>query len=265
MKATNDKYSRKLNIEAEKNAALALPIVDGSAADDAGPDHFSPHIIKLLRQLLNMIDDHYTNLSFVEKETVEDVMKYGSFQKVARLQHVSATVVRYRFYKCIDALTTQIMLWQEPHDEIERLRQKVSDLEEANERSNMMTRIKAQAEELEELKEENDRLRNIIRKSKPDDEDQKNHYMIVDARLKRSLDSSLRNYALNADLIEKLNRHNIYKLFDLIRVSRAQMLELKGITVNEVNTIERLLRRMNMHLGTEIKWEGAIREYYIKI
>jgi hypothetical protein len=48
----------------------------------------------------------------MDKNALEDVMKYGSTVEVARLQHVSASAIGLRVQKAIDHLMQQIAIWQ---------------------------------------------------------------------------------------------------------------------------------------------------------
>ena len=128
---------------------LSLP-TGAEDRKDGGIDYNkpTPYMIKILMQMLNMADAEHL-LTPMDKNALEDVMKYGSTVEVARLQHVSASAIGLRVQKAIDHLMQQIAIWQDPHDKILELTQKVEELEKiADPKRNL---IKLQTDKVQAL------------------------------------------------------------------------------------------------------------------
>lgn len=71
------------------------------------------YIIKLVSRILEMADEDYSVLTPIDRETLRDVLACGSIAKVAKKQHQSEANIRIKVNKAIDALTSQMKVWQE--------------------------------------------------------------------------------------------------------------------------------------------------------
>ena len=77
-----------------------------------------------------MADSDYTLLSPNDKAALRDLLRFGSLEKMAKLEHKTVPAIRKSVSQAICALKSQILAWQNPHQEILTLSQQVKELEE---------------------------------------------------------------------------------------------------------------------------------------
>lgn len=77
-----------------------------------------------------MTDADYTLLSPNDKAALHDLLRFGSLEKMAKLEHKTVPAIRKSVSQAICALKSQILAWQNPHQEILTLTQLVKELEE---------------------------------------------------------------------------------------------------------------------------------------
>ena len=61
----------------------------------------------------------------------------------------------------------------------------------------------------------------------------------------------------------KLNHHSIYTIYDLVRYRENQLSRLEGITLSDLAKIIACLKRINLHLDTDVLWIEEYKDYYI--
>lgn len=101
----------------------------GEAVTSSTSESLNFYLIRLVRQLLDMAVAN-TDLSPVDKETLEKLLRYDSVAAIARQKHMTPEAVRLRVVKCMSALTDIINAWQEPSQKISSLQQRIKELEE---------------------------------------------------------------------------------------------------------------------------------------
>lgn len=123
--------TKELNTNRNSLNINALPPPIGRGKDSRYPqDPLNSYIIRLVSQLLDMADADYTLLSPNDKAALHDLLRFGSLEKMAKLEHKTVPAIRESVSQAIFALKSQILLWQNPHQEILTLSQQVKELEE---------------------------------------------------------------------------------------------------------------------------------------
>ena len=100
-----------------------------------------------------MADADYTLLSPNDKAALHDLLRFGSLEKMAKLEHKTIPAIRKSVSQAICALKSQILAWQNPHQEILTLTQQVKELEDAlQSQGEALSAQKAECEKLEREK-----------------------------------------------------------------------------------------------------------------
>lgn len=213
-----------------------------------------------------MADADYTILTPIDKETLRDVLAFGSVDKVAKLKHVSSQTIRTRVTTAIDTLIRQIDVWQNPHHKFVELTQRMMNQErELAEEKNLTTHLIEKCKKLErekyEMQEHISQLEVILPPNAPKITAS---LKMVDKKTKRMLDRSLEDINIPTNIISKLRANNVKKVYDLIILSEGQLYKLDGIRLNDVSRIHRCLDAANLHLETNVRWIPDVQEYYTR-
>ena len=242
---------------------LPPPVGGGKETDFSS---VNPHIIRLVSHLLDMADADYTLLTPIDKETLRDVLHYGSVERVARLQKVSRETIRSHTVKAIDALTRQIRVWEAPHQKLVEQSQRIQELEK--DLATQKRLVTAQVSKHQKLEEENSHLRlqlNLLQPPQPQTAAQSTKGMIKVAEpMKRLLNSPLEEIRIPSHIVSKLNAHDIRRVYDLVRFRESHLARLEGITYSDLSRINRCLTIARLHLDTDVRWLDAQQEYYMK-
>ena len=85
----------------------------------------------------------------------------------------------------------------------------------------------------------------------------------VSDTMRGKLGGRLESEKIPLNLVEKLNRHSIYTIYDLVRYRENQLSRLDGITLSDLAKIIACLKRINLHLDTDVLWIEEYKDYYI--
>ena len=85
----------------------------------------------------------------------------------------------------------------------------------------------------------------------------------VSDTMRWKLGGRLESEKIPLNLVEKLNRHSIYTIYDLVRYRENQLSRLDGITLSDLAKIIACLKRINLHLDTDVLWIEEYKDYYI--
>lgn len=210
-----------------------------------------------------MADEEYSVLTPIDRETLRDVLACGSIKKVAKKQHKSISLIRMRLNQAIETLERQLKIWQDPHHEMLEMNIRIKNLENDVEQRNQV--ILTQNERIEHQKNEIIRLRSLLKGQtctnlKP--EEMKDRARVSDT-MRWKLGGRLESEKLPLNLVEKLNRHSIYTIYDLVRYRENQLSRLEGITLSDLAKIITCLKRINLHLDIDVVWVEEYKDYYI--
>lgn len=250
------------------NINVLPPSIGESEDEDYSCAPINFYIIRLVCQLLDMADEDYTILTPIDKETLRDLLRYGSAEKVAKLQHKTASLIRMRANKAVDTLIRQVKVWQEPHHMLVGLNQRVHELEKTLESQNV--RLTTLTRKNKELEDENRRLQQLLISRgyrvniEPVAPQEPSGLTLVEEPMKRLLKSSLEDINIPDSTIVKLNIHNIHSVYDLVRCDEKHVYHLKGMGYKDLSNISSALTNTGLHLGTDVRWIDALEEFYIK-
>ena len=140
-----------------------LPPVGGGKENDFT---YSRHLAKLLRRFVRFALPSQEEISFSDRELLDDVMRYGSLKEIARLRHVSEASLCRRVKEVLESLDATVDRWEQTASSdqlarITRLEQQLSDATALNaqlqaqvdklaEYNRILTVAKAQEAELNE-------------------------------------------------------------------------------------------------------------------
>ena len=255
-------YNLKIN-EIEQNTppnSLELGLGKAGESNDI-PVNF--YIIRLVSRLLEMADEGYSIMSPIDRETLRDVLACGSIEKVAKKQHKSISLIRMRLKNAVDTLDSLLRTWQDPHQMLMEMNIHVQKLENDIEERDRV--ILAQNERIEHQKNEIISLKSHLKGQtgsylKP--EEMKDRARVSDT-MRWKLGGRLESEKIPLNLVEKLNRHSIYTIYDLVRYRENQLSRLDGITLSDLAKIIGCLKRINLHLDTDVLWIEEYKDYYI--
>ena len=229
-----------------------------------------------------MADADYTLLSPNDKAALHDLLRFGSMEKMAKLEHKTIPAIRKSVSQAICALKSQILAWQNPPQEILTLTQQVKELEDAlQSQGEALSAQKAECEKLERenlaLQERIDLLEIILPATPPK---QTSSLTKVDEMIKRLLDKSLEEIYIPSTVTARLRANNIKRVpitvtarlrandikrvYHLVRLNERQLHNLKGVRHYDVIRICRCLDAVGLHLDTPVRWVEEVQEYYIK-
>ena len=229
-----------------------------------------PYLIRLVRHLLDMADAEHQALSPIDKDTFEDVLKYG-ISEVARLQSVSINTVRSRIDRASDTLMSQIAVWQDAHSKIAELNAHIAELEAIAAPKDEI--IQQQAEKLTRLEQENARLQSLLSDRQSQQcglwEDMvctktPKGYTLVSPELKRKLNLRLEELDFPYSIVKTLNNSGIYYVKDLIPLTERELSGLDSLTLTDCSRIINHLDLHGLRLNAKLVYNSRTREYYTK-
>lgn len=75
------------------------------------------YAIRLIRRLLTIVDADFTNISFQDREWLEDVLNGTSLSRIARSANVSVSSVRYHVLSALELLSQKVEDWERSQKE----------------------------------------------------------------------------------------------------------------------------------------------------
>lgn len=75
------------------------------------------YALRLIRRLLTIVDADFTNISFQDREWLEDVLNGTSLSRIARSANVSVSTVRYHVLSALDLLSQKVEDWEKSQKE----------------------------------------------------------------------------------------------------------------------------------------------------
>ena len=96
---------------------------------------YSRHLSKLLRRFVRLVVPSQEDISFSDRELLDDVMRYGSLKEIARLRHCSPSHVSVRLKDIFARLDEATARWESGSDPTSRIAMLERRLDEANRRN----------------------------------------------------------------------------------------------------------------------------------
>ena len=234
--------------------------VTGREKPSRSDEKLPSYALRLIRRLLTIVDADFTNISFQDREWLEDVLNGTSFSKIARSANVSVSSVRNHVLSALELLSQKVEEWensQKEHSErTAREKQLESEVELKDERiSNLYDHTRS-------LEAENKRLMSLLEDS-PNRQEKSDNYVVIDEKTNMILKKRLSEIGLPPHICVKLKNHNIHIVSELIRHTEQQISSFDEISAHAVDLIKNVLRHHNLYLGSDIRWSPEKKDYCI--
>ena len=243
--------------EGDENRATVLQLSGNAAQPD---EKLSLYAIKLIRRLLKIADADFTDISFQDREWLEDVLSGTSIDTIARHAKVSQSNVRYHVTAALEHLYQKVEDWDDSAKVLSEVKAQVKRMEsEAEVREERYSSLYNRTQTLEA---ENKYLRSLLdnRSNRPE---KSNRIVAVDESTKKILHRKLGGIGIPPHISAKLGNQNIHIVLELIRLTDHQLSKIEGISDYAVDLIKRILKRYNLSLGSDIRWIPNSNNYYI--
>ena len=118
------------------------------------------YALRLIRRLLTIVDADFTNISFQDREWLEDVLNGTSLSRIARSANVSVSSVRYHVLSALELLSQKVEDWEKSQKEHSEMAAREKQLEsEAKLKDERISNLYNQTRSLEA---ENKYLRSLL-------------------------------------------------------------------------------------------------------
>ena len=91
--------------------------VTGCEKPTQSDEKLPSYALRLIRRLLTIVDADFTNISFQDREWLEDVLNGTSLSKIARSANVSVSSVRYHVLSALELLSQKVEDWEKSQKE----------------------------------------------------------------------------------------------------------------------------------------------------
>lgn len=107
------------------------PHIDGDKENDFT---YSRHLSKLLWRFVRLAVPDPEQVTFSDRELLDDLLRYGSLNRIAKLRHVSVSTLSCRLQDVISCLDKSVERWEQiaQSDQTARISQLEQELSTAN-------------------------------------------------------------------------------------------------------------------------------------
>ena len=223
-------------------------------------EKLSSYAIRLIRRLLYIADADFTDISFKDRDILEEALSGTSIDEIARRRILTRDRIRQRINKAIDLLTLKIEAWESYQSRLNELEEKVKRLEaDALIKDRQIAELSQSAST---FASENDHLRSLLNEY-ADHHFYSQSIILIDEKTKNLLHKTLRQIGLPPNIHRKFTLNNIQTVMQLISYTDQQLCCMEGITDYAVEIAKRTLMHHGLCLGSDIRWAPEINEYYI--
>ena len=214
-------------------------------------NNLTSYAIKLIRRLLIIADDDYSNITLADREWLEAVLQGTSVSEIARHTKLSPERIRQRVTAALDQLNQKIDIWEETVNNIPAQNYRVKLLEAEVRMLNIQ--LEDSRNQVSLLEEETKSLKNILDSYTCHQKMETAEKEPVDENMKAILGSSVQTLGLPMALYRKLTFHKINTILDLVRYSYEQLILLRGISVRDADLISSKLEPKGLRLGADVR------------
>ena len=221
------------------------------------------YVVKLLWRVLSKIDPEKSELTFSDKEALEDALTCDSVADIAKRQHISEDYFRSKVNDALKAVTRQIDRWGRV--EKENIKLKI-------ENDNLKSTVRSQKRRIEILEA---RLKNNKSGKKLVEEEQlepepvptpkESRYnpeaIPVSEELNQKLTMQLASLALPKDIITTLQRQGIFTVFDLVGLSESEYEDIYGLSGSNETILRSCIINLGLQLYMPVFWSNKRKKY----
>lgn len=91
--------------------------VTGHEKPSQSAEKLPSYALRLIRRLLTIVDADFTNISFQDREWLEDVLNGTSLSRIARSANVSVSTIRYHVLSALELLSQKVEDWEKSQKE----------------------------------------------------------------------------------------------------------------------------------------------------
>lgn len=234
--------------------------VTGCEKPSQNDEKLPSYALKLIRRLLTIVDADFTNISFQDREWLEDVLNGTSLSRIARSANVSVSTVRYHVISALDLLSQKVEDWEKSQKEHSEMTAREKQLE--SEAKLKDERISNLYDHTRSLEAENKYLRSLLEDSS-NRQEKSDNLVVIDEKINMILKKRLSEIGLPPHICAKLKNHNIHIVSELIRHTEQQISSFDEISANAVDLIKSVLRHHSLYLGSDIRWSPEKKDYCI--
>ena len=219
------------------------------------------YVVKLLWRVLSKIDPEKGELTFSDKEALEDALTCDSVADIAKRQHISEDYFRSKVNDALKAVTRQIDRWGKV--EKENIKLKI-------ENDNLKSTVRSQKRRIEILEA---RLKNNKSGKQPVKEEQQKpeptpkesrynpEAIPVSEELNQKLTMQLASLALPKDIITTLQRQGIFTVFDLVSLSESEYEDIYGLSGSSEMILRGCIINLGLQLYMPVFWSNKRKKY----
>ena len=235
--------------------------IEQQQGNDGKP--LNKYVVKLLWRVLNKIDPEKGELTFSDKEALEDALTCDSVTDIAKRQHIREDTFRSKVNDALKAVTRQIDRWGRV--EKENIKLKI-------ENDNLKSTVRSQKRRIEILEA---RLKNNKSGKKLVEEEQlepepvptpkESRYnpdaIPVSDELNQKLTMQLAFLALPKDIITTLQRQGIFTVFDLVSLSESEYGDIYGLSGSSETILRGCIINLGLQLFMPVFWSSKRKKY----
>ena len=103
--------------------------VAGREKPSQSDEKLPSYALGLIRRLLTIVDADFTNISFQDREWMEDVLNGTSLSRIARSANVSVSTIRYHVLSALELLSQKVEDWEKSQKEHSEMTAREKQLE----------------------------------------------------------------------------------------------------------------------------------------
>lgn len=211
------------------------------------------YVVKLLWRVMGKIDPEKGELTFSDKEALEDALTCVSVSEIAKRQHISEEYYRSKVNNALKAVTRQIDRWGRVEKDNRKLR-----LE--NEKLKYTVRSQKRKIDILEarLNSHNGKEEAAEEESVPESAPKKSHVnpfaIPVSDELTQKLTQQLSSLAIPKDIVTILQRQVFYTVFDLVSLSESDYENIYGLSGSNETKLKSCITDLGLRLFMPVYW-----------
>ena len=218
------------------------------------------YVVKLLWRVMGKIDPEKGELTFSDKEALEDALTCDSVADIAKRQHISEDYFRSKVNAALKAVTRQIDRWRKV--EKENVKLKIE-----NEKLKYTVRSQKRKIDILEARLNSLNSEEEIAEEEPIPEPAPkashiNPYAVpVSDELTRKLTQQLSSLPLPNDVLTTLQRQGVFTVFDLVSLSESEYDDIYGLSGSREAKIKSCITNLGLRLFMPVFWNNERKKY----
>ena len=218
---------------------------------------YSSYVVKLLWRVIGKIKPE--DLSFKDKDALEDILTFQSVSDIARRKHVSETKVRQQIHNGLETVSKQIDSWIRAMKENVRLKEENKELKSTI--TDMQRTIDRMERELDKSEQQEDSTSEPETEPVPETPRYSPYAKPVNDDLNKKLTKQLSSLAIPKDIITTLQRQGIFTVFDLVSMSESEYEDLYGLSRSGEVSMKKCISDLGLQINMPVYWDNKRGKY----